>query len=200
MPEMAAVCQDPTGTPPSMFGGRGPQGIGPPHGYYNHCGYQTPAPHGHYASDGYGTFQQTPQAEPATHQQHHLQPQHLPQHHHNQQQSWGYGLPMSANGRTNHGAISDEWTYMVPGGSSTPTQNHYNYQYRPNTHTSLDYASPLSSGQDTNTQGLDGSPSPGAPSPGESPGAGIGPNNQGAKSLRPPYEWMKPSAGLPQSG
>ncbi|CAG5126374.1 unnamed protein product [Candidula unifasciata] len=55
-------------------------------------------------------------------------------------------------------------------------------------------------GHEVDGHGLDGSPSPNSSSPGEATTSTMGPNNQGAKSLRPPYEWMKPTAALPQAG
>ncbi|XP_059161143.1 homeobox protein CDX-1-like isoform X2 [Physella acuta] len=197
MPEMSSVCQETTSTPPSMFGSRGGQGLGPPHAYYNHCGgYQPNSAHGQYSHDGYSPYA-APQPEQSPHHQHHLHHQQQ----HQQQQSWGYSMGIVGNSRPGHGVVNDEWQQNYLLASSTPTQGHYNYNYRtPNSHLPLDYASPLSAGPDTNPQVLDGSPSPEAPSPGEPPVTGMGPNNQGAKSLRPPYEWMKPSASLPQSG
>ncbi|KAK0064687.1 homeobox protein CDX-1, partial [Biomphalaria pfeifferi] len=57
MPEMASVCPSGSGTPPTVYGGRGPQGLGPPHGYYNHCGYPASSPHVQYSSEPYSPFQ-----------------------------------------------------------------------------------------------------------------------------------------------
>ncbi|XP_055895599.1 homeotic protein caudal-like isoform X2 [Biomphalaria glabrata] len=203
MPEMASVCPSGSGTPPTVYGGRGPQGLGPPHGYYNHCGYPASSPHVQYSSEPYSPFQGSLNDQ-QPHQQHLVHPQQL--HHQQQQQqpqSWGYGPGMGViNGRSSHGPLTDEWSqgYLLPGGSSTPNQGHYNYPYR--THTALDYGSPLPSVPESNHQVLDCSPSPEAPmSPGEHSVNGMGgANNQGAKSLRPPYEWMKPTTGLPQTG
>ncbi|KAH9505700.1 Homeobox protein CDX-1 [Bulinus truncatus] len=206
MPEMASVCQTNGGTPPAVYGGRGPQGLGPPHGYYSHCGYTSSSPHMQYNGDTY--FQGTQTDQPPPLPQHHLHhQQQLQQQPPQQQQSWAYGSGMGMlNGRPgHHGVLGDEWSqgYLLPpGGSSTPNSNHYNYQYRNlNSHTPLDYGSPLPPVPDSNHQGLEGSPSPDAASPEDSPVSGmVGANNQGAKSLRPPYEWMKPSTGVPQTG
>ncbi|BFZ14489.1 hypothetical protein BsWGS_17528 [Bradybaena similaris] len=195
MPEMATVCQDSSGTPPNMFGPRSAQGVGPPHGYYNH--YPTPSGHTPYASDGYVTFQ-TSQAEHPSHLQHHMHGRQQ-QHH---QQTWDYGMGVGVMGSGRHGVIPDEWAqcYLVPG-SGTPVQNTYNYPYRGTpSHGALEYAPNLQTCHESDVHTLEGSPSPNSSSPGDATGSTMGPNNQGAKSLRPPYEWMKPTAALPQAG
>ncbi|GFR68492.1 hypothetical protein ElyMa_002022000 [Elysia marginata] len=141
-------------------------------------------------------------------QQHHQQQQQQQQHHHQfPQHHWGYGMN---GGDIRAGSAGEEWGhgyYFHHQANGYHAQNPYGCQYRAPQHPGLDYGSPLSVNNEAdrhNGTGHDDSPSPRSDDEDgdggvDAPGCG-GPNNQGAKSLRPPYEWMKPSPALPQPG
>ncbi|KAK3798799.1 hypothetical protein RRG08_040630 [Elysia crispata] len=229
MPEMTTLCQEGNGTPPAVFGARGQQGAPPqepPQNFYSQCGYPQPHSlppppppplHPHYNSESFNSFQssqadhqhqmgihhhqhlqQYQQHQQQQQQQHHQQyPPHLQHQHH-----WGYGM----GGSEIRGGSGEEWGhgyYFHHQTGGYHGQNPYGYQYRTPQHPNMDYGSPLPINNETERNGEEvGSPSPRSGGDGEGAvdAPGCGPNNQGAKSLRPPYEWMKPSPSLPQPG